>query len=217
MTNRTKSIVEDFDPFPEASYREIDLTGLAAFCILRLQDLHVPITFENLVVALFQLFPNKFSLVGFEKFPDAARVGRTLLQLGPKYRNWARGSVQKGFVLTDAGRSKAKIVANALAGASSSTPQRIRQPALPRTMDLSKDIKTIEDSTLYRKWQTTGAIHQANSIELYDLLGAYAYTPARVLRERMKLLETTAVQVGRSDVIEFLNTVQKEFAQQFRD
>src|SRR5438309_383340 len=103
--------VESFESYAEAKYANVDLTGLAAFSVKRLQDLQIPTTFENLVVTMFRLFPSKFCLEGFPSYPDAARVGRTLLQLGPKYRNWARGSVQKGFVLTEAGTNKASKVA----------------------------------------------------------------------------------------------------------
>jgi hypothetical protein len=215
MMDRPSGIIDKFDAFPESSYREVDLTGLAAFSILRLHELNVPMTFENLVVALFKLFPAKFSLVDFAQYPDAARVGRTLLQLGPKYRNWARGSVQKGFVLTEAGVAKARSVANVIAGANVPKHQRTQHKPLPRTMDLSKDISTIEQSALYRKWINDGKISQSNSMELFDLLGAYAYTPSRVLRDRLKLLESTAIQVNRPDIVEFLNVVRKEFVQQF--
>lgn len=215
MTDRPNGIIDNFDAFPESSYREVDLTGLAAYSISRLHDLSVPITFENLVVTLFRLFPAKFSLVGFSQYPDAARVGRTLLQLGPKYRNWARGSVQKGFVLTEAGVAKARAVTNVLAGAGVHQRQRTQHKPLPRTMDLSKDISTIEQSALYKKWTSNGELDRGDSIELFDLLGAYAYTPPRVLRDRLKLLESIATQVNRPDIVEFLDAVRKEFAEQF--
>lgn len=216
MPNPPPAVIGSFDAFPHTSYKDVDLTGLAAYSILRLHDLSVPITFENLVVALFKLFPDKFSLVGYSQYPDAARVGRTLLQLGPKYRNWARGSVQKGFVLTDAGVAKAKAVAKTLSGMGGSQQQRAQHKSAPRTMDLSKDIAAIEQSSLYRKWKTGSDIGQCGSIELFDLLGAYAYTPARVLRDRLKLLEATAIQVNRTDIVEFLDAVRKQFAEEFR-
>ncbi len=217
MANRLHPrAVEDFESYPEELYADIALAGLAAFAIFRLGDLHIPNTFENLVVALFKLFPAKFSLVGFKQYPDAACVGRTLLQLGPKYRNWARGSVQKGFVLTDAGNAKALDVAKILSGVKAAEPQRAKQPTLPRTMDLSKDIKTIEESSLFRQWKA-GSINRGSSLELFDLLGAYAYTPARVLKGRIKMLETIAAELERPDVLEFLAAVRKEFADQFRD
>jgi len=220
MTKNVPSrVVEQFEPYPEGSYVNVDLTGLAAFTIERLNELHLPNTFENLVVALFRLFPAKFSLVGFDEYPDAARVGRTLLQLGPKYRNWARGSVQKGFVLTEAGKAKVADVARILAGAKSADVSR-RQEAIPRTRprtrDFSKDIQTIEESPLYRRWKTE-KILAGTSMDLFDLLGAFAYTPARVLRDRLKMLETIAEEVERADIAEFLKTVRKEFGRQLQD
>lgn len=218
MTNRLQPrAVEDFEPYPEELYADIALAALAAFAVSRLGDLHIPNTFENLVVTLFKLFPSKFSLVGFKQYPDAASVGRTLLQLGPKYRNWARGSVQKGFVLTDAGNAKAVDVAKILSGIITVEPKRAKQQnSRPRTMDLSKDIRAIEESLLYRQWKS-GSIPHTNSLELFDLLGAYAYTPSRVLKGRMKMLETIATEFERPDILEFLSAIRKEFVDQFRD
>lgn len=218
MANRIMPrAVEDFETYPEHLYSEIALAALAAFAIARLHDLHIPNTFENLVVTLYKFFPARFSLVGFDQYPDAASVGRTLLQLGPKYRNWARGSVQKGFVLTDAGNAKALDVAKALSGFRTSEGQRAKpRVSRPRTMDLSKDIKAIEESSLFQQWKA-GAIKRGNSLELFDLLGAYAYTPARVLMGRVKSLETIATELGRQDVLDFLSAVRKEFSDQFRE
>lgn len=164
--------VEKFAPFPEDAYQGMDLTGLATFAINRLQELQIPITFENLVVALFKLFPEKFSLEGFEQYPDAARVGRTLLQLGPKYRNWARGSVQKGFVLTESGLTKsAKVGSILVSGLPHTRAQAAQRPVTPRTMDLNKELKALEESVLFQKWKT-GKLAEGEPRELFDLLGA---------------------------------------------
>src|SRR5437879_3742662 len=127
------------------------------------------------------MFPRKFALEGFDEYPDAARVGRTLLQLGPKYRNWARGSVQKGFVLTESGAAKAVEVAMSFSGEGTNKVSRSKRQVLPRTMDLKKDIRAIEESSLYRRWKS-GILEDGKAIELFDLLGAYAYTPAHVLQ-----------------------------------
>jgi hypothetical protein len=194
----------------------LDLAGLAAFAIMRLHDLHIPNTFENLVVTLFKMFPTKFSLVGFDVYPDAARVGRTLLQLGPKYRNWARGSVNKGFVLTEAGKTKALSVSEVLSGLTPSSPKRVIGRTAPRTKDLSKDLQVLRDSPLYQQWKV-GALSTTNSIELFNLLGAYAYTPPRVLRERIKMLESIAVELEQQEISEFLRAVRHNFSEELQD
>jgi hypothetical protein len=215
MTRLSKTQqVNNFNPFPVNLYDGIDLAGLAAYTIMRLQELQIPATFENLVVALFRLFPAKFNLEGFNQYPDAARAGRTLLQLGPKYRNWARGSVQKGFTLTQSGLTKAGLVANILISGQpiENTPRR---QAIPRTMDLSKELISLEDSTLFLKWKT-GKLSQGEPRELFDLLGAYAYTPSRALRDRALFLENSAKQAGRADLRDFLQAVRRQFADLFR-
>lgn len=215
--NRTdpSKTVGDFEPFSADSYEGLDLTGLAAYAIKRLQDLMIPTTFENLVVTLFRLFPAKFSLHGYEHYPDAARVGRTLLQLAPKYRNWARGSVQKGFGLTQSGVAKADAIAAALATGGSPSPSE-RRASRPRTMDLSKDLKVIENSRLFQEW-STGILDPAASAEVIDMLGAYAYSPAKALRGRVLSLENAAKQVGRDDLLSFLQAIKREYSALFRD
>jgi hypothetical protein len=207
--------VESFVPFPEASYQSIDLAGLAAFTIKRLQELQVPITFENLVVAMFKMFSTKYSLEGFPEYPDAARVGRTLLQLGPKYRNWARGSVQTGFVLTEAGLAKAAKVGSLLVAGVPATAPSPTKRQVPRTMDLGKEMRGLEESALFRKWKA-GKLMEGEPLELFDLLGGYAYMPTRALRERAQYLENAAAQTGREDLLEFLQSVRRVFAAQFR-
>jgi hypothetical protein len=207
--------VEEFTSFPETAYQDIDLAGLAAFAIRRLQELQIPTGFENVVVTLFKLFPAKFSLEGFAEYPDAARVGRTLLQLGPKYRNWARGSVQKGYVLTEGGLAKAAKVSATLVSGRSPDAHQPKRPSAPRTMDLTKEVQALETSALYQKWKD-GNLVSAESREFFDLLGAFAYTPSRALRDRAQFLENAAREVGREDLVRFLHSVRQAFANHFR-
>lgn len=205
--------VRQFPAFGEEAYTNLDLAGLAAYALKRLQDLQIPTTFENIVVALFRLFPSKFALVGYPEWPDAARVGRTLLQLGPKYRNWARGSVSTGFILTHAGEGKASAIAAALVtgkGTSRANPGR------PRTMDLSSEMESIERSALFAKWQEK-KLSEGEPRELFDLLGAYAYAPKRALSDRLQALERTAKQLERKDMTRFLADVRARFSDQLRD
>jgi len=202
--------------FGEESYGAVDLAGLAAFTLKWLQDRSIPTTFENVVVAAFRLFPAKFSLEGYKEYPDAARVNRSLLQLGPKYRNWARGSVQKGFVLTESGREKVRSVQATLdEGTGTEAPASARRKTLARTMDLTKELEPLEKSPLFSRWKN-GQLDQGTSMELLNMLDAYAYTPPRALRARMDTLENAASQVGRDDLVEFLHAVRRTFTTHFR-
>lgn len=208
--------LEDMKAFPSEAYANIDLTGLAAFVLHFFHTQNVPTTFENIVIAVYKMFPEKFCLVGFQEYPDSARVGRTLLQLGPKYRNWARGSVQKGFVITERGLEKVQKVKDAL----ESNREKKQKPfatekknaSRARTMDISQELAAIESSQLFGKWKK-GALVEAKLIDLVNLLGVYAYTPAKVLKDRLSALENIAIQQNHKTMADFIRSVKKHFSQ----
>jgi hypothetical protein len=207
--------LEELSPYPEFVYSSIDLNRLACFILRWLQERHVPMTFENIVVAAFRMFPAKFSLEGFSEYPDAARTNRALLQLRPKYRNWARGNVGKGFVLTESGLAEAGRVRDILiSGKAPEKGGRVRRQK-PKTMDLTRDLGTVVDSGLFSKWREQ-RLGEGTILELLDMLQAYVYTPPKALRERIEGIENAAIQVGRADVAEFLREVRRTFDKQFR-
>lgn len=206
----SRDLFKKITAYPEARYSSIDLTGLACVAIQWLQEHQVPASFENIVVSLFRMFPGKFSLEGFPEYPDATRVNRSLLQLRPKYRNWARGNVQKGFILSDKGLKKVKEVLGTITG-EPSVQAKGRHPAhqkLPRTIDFSKEILSIEQSSAFQKWKQ-GKLAENSNIELLNVFGAFAYTPFRAVKERAAQLIKIAAQLERDDMVAFLKAVQK--------
>jgi hypothetical protein len=209
------SELDEIESYPAEVYMDVDLTGLTAFTLSWLQDRNIPTTFESVVVAAFKMFPNKFSLEGYSQYPDAARIGRTLLQLGPKYRNWVRGSVQKGFVLTESGRLKVEKVHRALERKGQTVPIPKRS-TVSRTMDMAKELAPLEHSPLFDKWKLA-QLEQGTSLELLNMLGAYAYTPPKALADRLAVLENAATHARRDDLADFLKAIKKTFAMQLRD
>jgi hypothetical protein len=203
-------------PFASVAYQSFDLNRLVSFTIHWLQEQRIVTTFENIVVAAYRMFPEKFALEGYPEYPDAARANRALLQLGPKYRNWARGSVQKGFVLTASGLIEVDRVKDALLSAKPLEQLKPKQRTAPRTLNLSEELLGIERSALYAKW-SKGALSEGTTLDLLEMLSAYAYTPPRALRDRLAVLENTAKQLGRRDLLEFLESVHKKFTSELRN
>lgn len=206
-------VIDALRPYREESYEELDLNRLAAYTIRRLQDEQIPTTFENIVVAAYKMFPRKFSLVGFPDYPDAARVNRALLQLRPKYRNWARGNVRKGFVLTESGLREVKQVGESLSLGPKHPGGSVRRAGRrtpPRTRDLTEDIEFIQHSSLFAKWQQ-GLLDSATDLEFFNLIRAYAYSPSKAIRQRLETLRNTAIQLNRRDILEFLDAVGTRF------
>lgn len=215
VRSRNQDVLGKIDAYPTSAYDALDLNRLISFTLSWMQERHTPTTFENVVVAAFRMFPAKFALEGYPNYPDATRVNRALLQLRPKYRNWARGSVQKGFVLTESGLAEVAKVAEVLGGTRTMWQTRQRHH-LPKTMDLSQELEPIQRSSLFGKWRS-GNLTSATELDLLDVLNAYAYTPAKALRGRVEQLEVVADQQGRHDISDFFKAVRKFFAHKFRD
>jgi hypothetical protein len=213
--NRPRPL-DGISAFPESFYSSLDLNRLVCYTIQWLLEHKTQMTFENIVVAAFRMFPVKFALEGYAEYPDAARINRALLQLRPKYRNWARGNVQKGFVLTESGFAEVQRVKGILSAEDAPAGETKRRRARPRTMDLTRDLASIVDSTLFSKWKQD-RLADGTATELFDMLQAFAYTPSKALRERLAMLESAALQVGREDVVTFFKDARKRFDQQFRE
>ena len=54
-----KDYVEGLEPFPEETYRNMDLDRLAVYTMALLLENNIPLYFDYIVVALFRLFPEK--------------------------------------------------------------------------------------------------------------------------------------------------------------
>lgn len=193
--------------YPPAVYDGIDLNRLAVFTLGLLRDEAIPPSFENVAVAAFRMFPAKFSLRGYDH-PDSNRVNRTLLQLGPKYRNWAVGSPSTGFSLTPLGERVLEDTRRVLAGDRTSTRGRGR--AASYTWDPKTDIDELRRKDAFRRFQDAGS-RSLTVDDVWEALGAFRYTPAEAIQERFVALRAIAAQVGDREAVSFLEALRRRF------
>jgi len=212
--------IMELDPYPAPAYREMDLNRLTVLTIYMLIEIDVPPVFENIVAANFRLFPERFAMVGFPQYPDATRVNRALLQLRPKYRNWASGKTRTGWALTSAGLAEANALLESLRPGVRGAPAQGRtasQRAAPaaRTIDPEDVTARIRGLPIYVKSSEDWL--GATALEVFDLLEAYPHTPKVALRRRLKQMETMVASAGDLNVLEFLKSLRARFAVLFRD
>lgn len=202
------------NPFPSSSYERMDNNRLAVYAIGILEESGVPRTQEALIVALFLMFPGKFSLVGFPQYPDTERVNRTLLQLGQKYRNWASGNKHVGYTLNDAGRHVLEQTRGLL---QRPELQSLKKKApRQRTRDPNAEVREIEQSNLYRAF-TTKQTDSLNEYDFWELMQAFPYTPKQALKDRFRDMREASRLAGRADVTEFLKWAQIHYATFFEE
>jgi hypothetical protein len=209
--NARKTIRELCKSFDPSSYENIDLNRLALYAIWFLEENSVPNTFENIAVASYLMFPEKFSLVGYEEYPDTARINRTLLQLRPKYRNWATGNVQRGYTLTSMGKTVVKQTKELLRNPG--LQSRRSEPNKPRTRSLELEMERIIHSSVFQKFLEDER-DEISRIEVWELLKAAPHTPPKVMREYIRRLQNDARESSHPEsekIVDFLNWIQRRY------
>ena len=97
---------ENAKPFLENVYQNLSLTDLVLFGLFSLETKSIEADFPNLVAECFELFPNKFSLQGYPKYPDSWRVGREIQRMSgtlPSHgiEKLVIGNIKSNFRLTE--------------------------------------------------------------------------------------------------------------------
>jgi len=219
-TISTRERILSLSPFPSESYASLDLNRLTAYTIHTLRALDVPSSIENIAVANLRMFPRRFAMVGFSEYPDLLRVNRALLQLRPKYRNWATGNARLGWALTRGGIAEAEAVSKHLdKQGSDPTPTLQDLHAEPgghvaRTLHGEDAINRIRSTSLFAK--ALDGWKEVSALEVFDVVEAYTHTPSDVLRSKLRQLKTIAADMKDKEVEKFLDEVSHRFPTLFR-
>lgn len=214
-----KQVLEALRPFAETSYRDLPLAHLAAYAIAVVEEASLPVTIENVTVALFKLFPAHFAMIGFPSYPDGNRANRTVLQLQPKYRNYATGSAKRGYSLTPLGRHTAEAVGRILSGGEpdSGTPatdggsgSAKRGEGPPRTVHDEDTVVRVRESLLFQAY-VRGELDKCVGVDFLGMLGVFSHTPKAVVRRELKHLEESAERQGDQKLQDFLRECRSRF------
>lgn len=204
-----KKIFSLLKPFKVKNYELLDLDRLIVYVLFLLEQKKVPLYFDYIAVASFKLFPKKFSMANFKQYPDTNRISKALRRLvDPKRKNWAKGSIEHGFSLTEAGKEMAIQVSELL---KKPTRQKKRLPIVTRSRGRSPkdDIEEIEKSEIFQKWLQKN--YQINDYEVLSFLSAMPYTPKELLCQYLEQLTQSAATVKNKTVSIFLAWLEKNF------
>jgi hypothetical protein len=208
------------DPKDRACAKPFSLAHLTAYSVHWLNTWGIPTTYENVSVLNARLFPVEFAMAGFPDLPDAFRTNRSLLQMRPKYRDFASSDPRKGVFLTDKGRTEVarvitvigeptfegKPVPMATNGVDPRRPSKDRE----RTYNPAQVMEDRRSRLLFRRYKE-GRIADADVVHLLGLLGLYDHTPPVEVRREFKRLRETAAGVHDDEFVAFLDAVSERF------
>jgi len=202
---KDKEKLEGLKPFIESKYRNIDLDHLVMYAIKELERIEDNLSYENIVVAAYKIFPKKFSLPGFSEYPDSNRVEQCLWRCAGKTRQWLGGKTRQGFSIT----SKSRIIFNeSVALLEGRKPTKTR--ALSQTRRKEAILAETVDSSAYRKF-VDGKGNSITEGELCFLLQGTLDSKKDTLKKNLELLKMFADELEKKEVSNFLDWLENRF------
>jgi hypothetical protein len=143
----------------------------------------VECTFDNVVVVLYKLFPEKFSLVSFPEYPDFIRVDNTL-RLDCKHSRYVMGSRTKGWALTELGKLAAEDATKTLESRSRKSPVAPHLDPSRRNR-FTRLMADVRNSDAFKKYQTGQSLSR---FDVCDVLHGSLDTDDKVLKGNLRTL-----------------------------
>jgi len=194
-----------------SKYEDVDLDHLVMHAIGQLEEIGAELSLENVVVASFKLFPQKFSLLGFPDYPDANRVVKRLWDFTSKKskKSWLGGKVRQGFVITESGRAHVKEAEDILRG---QFQKEKKAPSQTRRQELL--LKEVTLSQAYLKY-----VNKQNDLisegDFCYLLQGTLDSDRAMLKENLSRLRKYASELKRGDLLEFFDWLKQHFKEFF--
>jgi hypothetical protein len=171
---------------------------------VELEQLGINLSFENIIVGAFKLFPDKFSLSGWSEYPDATRMEKCLWRSGKK-RQWIAGKKRLGYLVTERTRAIAKQTKAQLSG-----PASGKHKPLADQRRKTSILREVETASAYLKY-TNGKGETISEAEFCYLLQGTLDSSKQTLKENLASLKMFAGELEREDVLKFLDWLEQHF------
>ena len=199
----------ELEPLELNKYEDVDLDHLVMYAIGQLEKINAELSFENVVMASFKLFPQKFSLLGFPEYPDANRVAKCLWRSTSKAKQWLGGKIRQGFFITDRSRSYLKEAEDILRG---QFQKEKKAPSQTRRIELL--LKEVTLSPAYLKHAEKKG-HLISEGDICYLLQGTLDSDREMLKKNLFLLRNHASELKRGDLLEFFDWIEERFQEFF--
>ena len=193
------------------SYELISYDDLVTYVVYRLTAENGPsaqTTFEDIVAEAFKLFPKRFSLRGYEEWPDSAVVNKSWLRSRTD-KKYIVGSVKDGFKLTQRGLEVAERVERQLGEEPTEGSQGVKSELRTRSGRL---LRSIERSHQFQKFRNTGNLDTMTEYDLADVLLAMPDAPSNRLVTNLEQFKDAARLYEHHDIEEFLSALEERFS-----
>lgn len=191
-------------------YSNISLDELVTYSIYILLEENKEATFENIVAKCYELFPEKFSLIGYPQWPDSARVNKSWLRCRTDFK-YIKGSVKNGFHLTSKGLEIVEKIQKRLKRPIAEKIVVSQKKAQARTKE-EQFINELEKSEVFQRYLREKEETEISHFEFCDMLYCTLESSVSALNENLSKLKEYAQKYNRTELITFLLFVETEFS-----
>jgi hypothetical protein len=192
------------------TYENVDLDRLVLYAVEKLEESNIEPTFDKVVVTTFKLFPEKFSLIGFPKFPDAKRVHDCLWHCTYKTKRWLFGTAKSGYKITEKGKYFLEETKKILQGEIKISKKYELKPQRKEVFF----INLIKKTNAFKKY-LGGKTGEITETEIREILRADTNSPKEALRQNLEKYSDYAEKINSPLVKEFLNFIKERWGSLF--
>lgn len=192
-----EDIIREFAEYT-GNYEILDKDRLVLFAVNCLESRQMEPTFDKIVVAVFKLFPKKFSLIGFPEYPDGRTIYYCVYNHCTLDKKWLLGNVQSAFKVTERGKYFFDETVKMLEGKIVSTRMHLTSPRRKETTFIA----ILKKSSAYKKF-LQGDEQLISESELLEAMRVRSNSKALAQTNLMKYFEY-ARRINESIVVKFL-------------
>ena len=182
----------------------IDNDRLILYVVNLLEEMKLEPTFDKVSATAFKLFPSRFSLIGFEEYPDSKRVHDCLFHCTYKPKNWISGNAQSGYRITDKGKYFLREAKKILKGEINLSK---KYSIKPKRKELTF-INLLKKTTAFKKYSENHK-DEITKNDLTEALRVYKDSPELIKKHLDKYYEY-ANAINDPEILDFLEFVKKQ-------
>lgn len=183
-------------------YSGVSLDHLLMFVLDEMEKNNIRLSFPNITVSAWRIFPDKFSLFGFREYPDSNRMQTCIWHLVDKKKRWIAGTKNQ-FIITEKGAAEIGVARDIL-------KQPKKKKYLSKTRVQEKMLKQVEETEAYKKF-SNGKSEAITQFDLYELLQCTLDSSRDILKENFDTLVILATQANSAEMLEFFNIIKRNF------
>jgi len=196
--------IQNLQPIDFYRYENVGLDHLVMITVTTLENIGADLSYENLTIGAFRLFPKKFSLTSYPEFPDGKRTHDSIFHCFYKSKGWLAGKTSSGYAITPKGRHAIKEAELKVIGTTSS------KKSASKTRRKEAILEDLKKSDAFTK-ASRGLSPEITDSEFCHMLQVTLDAPRSVLNDNLSALLLYAEELGDIDAHQILSNLQTRF------